>query len=434
MRTALARKPPYLFRVFALLVVGTAVLRFAHLSALAGTAAPARVPAHQLFETLARAVVAAGAELVLLQGATGGVSLATGTYPDGTPERHTVADRSSAAVLRRVALAFPGLAVVDEEEVASAGAAGGWRATQAWRAEGLASPARLAGAAQQRAPTLPLSELSVFVDPLDATQEYSEGLWDFVTVSACVARCGVPIVGLLYQPFQQRLYWTRPGTAVNVAFTADGAVEAERALPHSWGEEGEAGEAAAAAAAAAVGGLGGACCPRAAAAPPPMDAAASANATAALRVLLSRSHAGKGTGAALRAALPPDATLTPAGGAGYKFIQLLEGAADAYVHPGGIRKWDVCAGEALLRAAGGAVTQWGGEALDYCLPPLPAAAPPARLDGALAQVGADGAARGAAGAQARTRAMEGAVRVAGLVATRTAELGRALGQLLPASS
>jgi 3'-phosphoadenosine 5'-phosphosulfate (PAPS) 3'-phosphatase len=471
----LARKPPYLFRLLCLLMVGTAVLRLAHFSTLAALAPPpARVPAHQLFETLARAVVAAGAELVLLQGATGGVALATGTYPDGSPERHTVADGSSAAVLRRVSLAFPGLAVVNEEEVAAAaaaaaaapgaapGAAGsaarGWRPTQAWRGGGGEGDGSSSGsgrgeggvdasalrAAALRSPTLPLSELGVFLDPLDATQEYSEGLWDFVTVSACVARCGVPIVGLLYQPFQQRLYWTRPGTGVNVAFSADGAVEAERALAHAWGDE--------------VGG-GGACCQQqqqqqrqrqpAAGAAAAEEAPALANATASaggLRVLLSRSHSSQGSAAALAALLPPSAALLPAGGAGYKFIQVLEGAGEAYVHPGGIRKWDVCAGEALLRAAGGAVAQWDGAAIDYCLPALPgsaqAQAPATRLEGLAASAaaagggGGSGAGPGAAtSVSARARAMEQAVRVAGLVAARTVALGKALGRLLqPASA
>ena len=437
----LARKPPYLFRLLCVLVAGTALLRVAHFSA-ALAPPPARLPAHQLFETLARAVVAAGAELVLLQGATGGQSLATGAYPDGSPERHTVADGSSAAVLRRVALAFPGLAVVDEEEVAAAAAAGGagaaargWRPTQQWQGEagsgggggggaaqgaGAGADASALHAAALRSPTLPVSELSVFLDPLDASQEYSEGLVDYVTVAACVARCGVPIVGLVYQPFQQRLYWTRPGTGVNVAFSADGAVEAERALAHAWGE----GVAA-----------GGACCSRRAPPLPPLPpqqqqplaaaaaaAAAAANASA-LRVLHSRSHSGRGAAAALAAALPPGAALVPAGGAGYKFIQLLEGAGEAYVHPGSIRKWDVCAGEALLRAAGGGVAQWSGAAVDYCLPALPEG-------GGGAGGGAGGAGGGSGSGSARTAAMEQAVRVAGLVAARTVELGRALGEAL----
>jgi 3'-phosphoadenosine 5'-phosphosulfate (PAPS) 3'-phosphatase len=299
---------------------------------------------------------------------------------------------------------FPGLGVV----IAAAGAAGGGGAGQGWAATregdaggaaaGVGAAASLAAGSAQRSPTLPLPELAVFVDPLDATQEYSEGLWEYVTVSACLTRCGVPIAGLIYQPFQQRLYWTRPGTAVNVAFSADGAVEAERALPHTWEEGGQ---------------TGGQCCRQRRQQQQPWSAL-DANATAGLRLVMSRSHSQKGSTAAILASLPPDATATPAGGAGYKFIQVLEGSADAYLHPGGSRKWDVCAGEALLLAAGGSVSQWGGGATDYCLPPLP----PAQLGGQAA----------------RQQAMDSAVRIAGLVAAKSGQLGQALVGLLGGSS
>jgi len=412
-----------------LLFLGLTVLHFLHFSALPSRPA-SRVQAHQLFETLARAVVAAGSELVLLQGSSssaspGGVQLSTTAYPDGSPELHTVADKSSAAVLARVALAFPGLALVNEEDVAS-GALVGWRPTQPARGEALeagASTTSGQGLAAPRAPTLPLAELAVFLDPLDASQEYSEGLWDYVTVSACVTRCGVPIVGLIYQPFQQRLYWTRPGTAVNVAFSAADAVEAERALPNAWLE-----------AAAGEGAGSGGCCRQRQASGRGNSSASGAAAAAALgglRAVISRSHAAKASTEALRAALPPDATISPAGGAGFKFIQVLEGAADAYLHAGGIRKWDVCAGEALVAAAGGSVRQWDGQGLDYCLPALPATAPPARLEGLVG--GATGAAGGEAALAARKSAVEKVVRVNGLVVAKSSELGEALGGALPAT-
>jgi len=276
---------------------------------------------------------------------------------------------------------------------------------------------------------LPLAELGVFVDPLDATQEYSEGLWEFVTVSACVTRCGVPIVGLLYQPFQQRLYWTRPGTSANVAFSADDAVAAEKALAHAWGEANE-----------ELTSIGGApparmCCRQQQQQQQQQQrakewhAGGRANATdeGGLRLVLSRSHLGEATRESLAAVLPAGAKLTPVGGAGYKFIQVLEGEADAYLHPGKIRKWDVCAGEALLRAAGGDTLQWGGQPIDYCLPALPAATPPSRLDG---QPVEDTAA--AARLTARANAMASAVQVAGVIAAKSVELAGALRALLPA--
>ena len=54
-----------------------------------------------------------------------------------------------------------------------------------------------------------------------------------------------------------------------------------------------------------------------------------------------------------------------AGGAGYKVTQLLEQRAHAYVHRTKIKKWDLCAGDALLRAAGGVLSDWKGERVKY---------------------------------------------------------------------
>lgn len=50
-----------------------------------------------------------------------------------------------------------------------------------------------------------------------------------------------------------------------------------------------------------------------------------------------------------------------AGGAGYKILLVMERKADVYVLPGrGTKKWDTCAPEAILRAAGGKLTDVDG--------------------------------------------------------------------------
>lgn len=54
------------------------------------------------------------------------------------------------------------------------------------------------------------------------------------------------------------------------------------------------------------------------------------------------------------------------GSVGVKIAKLLIGEADAYIHPGGGPKlWDLCAPEAIVRAAGGVFTDERGRAINY---------------------------------------------------------------------
>lgn len=54
-----------------------------------------------------------------------------------------------------------------------------------------------------------------------------------------------------------------------------------------------------------------------------------------------------------------------AGGAGYKVLRVAAGAAHAYVHTTRIKKWDLCAGAAILRALGGRMTGFRGEPIRF---------------------------------------------------------------------
>lgn len=54
------------------------------------------------------------------------------------------------------------------------------------------------------------------------------------------------------------------------------------------------------------------------------------------------------------------------GSAGLKGAQVAEGLAEAYVHPGaGLKRWDVCAVDALVTAAGGRISDVAGAPIDY---------------------------------------------------------------------
>ena len=51
--------------------------------------------------------------------------------------------------------------------------------------------------------------------------------------------------------------------------------------------------------------------------------------------------------------------------AGYKTLQVIKGDADAYVHVTRIKKWDICAGSAILKSVGGQLSTLGGAEIDY---------------------------------------------------------------------
>jgi 3'(2'), 5'-bisphosphate nucleotidase len=59
------------------------------------------------------------------------------------------------------------------------------------------------------------------------------------------------------------------------------------------------------------------------------------------------------------------------GSVGIKVAKVATAEADVYVHGGaGCKRWDTCAPEAILRAAGGTFTDLDGALLDYADPDL----------------------------------------------------------------
>jgi 3'(2'), 5'-bisphosphate nucleotidase len=82
------------------------------------------------------------------------------------------------------------------------------------------------------------------------------------------------------------------------------------------------------------------------------------------RVVVSRSHRSERLEAVLGALAPKQ--ILPLGSAGLKGVRVATGGADLYVQPGRAgKRWDACAPEAIVLAAGGRFTDALGEPIDY---------------------------------------------------------------------
>ncbi|KAM9298711.1 3'(2'),5'-bisphosphate nucleotidase 1 isoform 3-T3 [Morus bassanus] len=162
-------------------------------------------------------------------------------------------------------------------------------------------------------------ELVIWVDPLDGTKEYTEGLLDHVTVLIGIAYGGKAIAGVINQPYY------------NYEAGADAVVG--RTI---WGVLG-------------IGAFG----------------FKLTEAPAGKHIIVTtRSHSSTLVNDCI-SALNPD-TVIRVGGAGNKIIQLVEGKASAYVFASpGCKKWDTCAPEAILHAVGGKITDIHGNSFQY---------------------------------------------------------------------
>ena len=163
------------------------------------------------------------------------------------------------------------------------------------------------------------NDMVVWVDPLDGTAEFTEGLLDHVTILIGIAIDGKAVGGVINQPFYG--YQGGPDSKLGRAV---------------WG----------------LVGLGAFGWTRQ---EPPADR----------RVLITtRSHSNELVNQCLASMSPTE--VVRQGGAGNKVLRVLEGEADAYVFASpGCKKWDTCAPEAILCAIGGNLTDVHGEKIKY---------------------------------------------------------------------
>ncbi|XP_062266882.1 3'(2'),5'-bisphosphate nucleotidase 1 isoform X3 [Platichthys flesus] len=230
----------------------------------------------------------------------------------GANDLQTLADRlAQQSICASLSRRFPKLTIIGEEDLPSEEVKED--AIEKGQAEEIlqkSCPAEYSGLKEE--------ELVVWVDPLDGTKEYTEGLLDNVTVLIGIAYRGRAIAGVINQPF----YNYQLGAGAVLGRTM-------------WGMLG-------------VGAFG----------------FQLQEVPADRRIVTTtRSHSNKVVTDCVDAMEPHE--VVRVGGAGNKIIQLVEGKASAYVFASpGCKKWDTCAPEAILHAVGGKLTDMHGNA--YC--------------------------------------------------------------------
>ncbi len=155
------------------------------------------------------------------------------------------------------------------------------------------------------------------VDPLDGTKEFIGRIGEF-SIMVGLAIDGQPALGVVYQPVADVLYRGIPGEVAEVV--ENGVV---RPLAVSTLVD-------------------------------PVE----------MRLVASRSHRDPLVATVCqRMGITQD---RPSGSVGLKVGLLATAICDLYIHPSpGLKEWDTCAPEAVLRAAGGAITDAWGRPLTY---------------------------------------------------------------------
>uniref|UniRef100_A0A6G1SHF5 inositol-phosphate phosphatase n=1 Tax=Aceria tosichella TaxID=561515 RepID=A0A6G1SHF5_9ACAR len=155
-------------------------------------------------------------------------------------------------------------------------------------------------------------ETLVWIDPLDATKEYSENLTDYVTLMACIVHKAAPIAGVIHKPFANLTYWSfidESSKRTHHSTDLRKIISAGRKQFSKHDDN--------------------------------------------IDIIVSRSHAGDVKNV-LEKEYGDKVSITAAGGSGYKTVELISGNVDAYVHMTHIKKWDICAPQAILNSIRGA--------------------------------------------------------------------------------
>lgn len=160
------------------------------------------------------------------------------------------------------------------------------------------------------------------VDPLDGTKEFTTRNGEF-TVNIALIENGRPVMGVVYPPAINQIYWGEVG--VGAGFAAVTLQDSFAEIP--W--------------------------QKIAVRTPPDDG---------LTVVASRSHMDTNTEVYLKTRKVKSLT---SAGSSLKFCLVAKGEADLYPRFGRTMEWDTGAGQAVLEAAGGKVCNVDGSPLTY---------------------------------------------------------------------
>lgn len=204
----------------------------------------------------------------------------------------TEADRAAHRLITsELAAAFPDDAILSEE--------------------GADDPRRLTGGA------------AWIIDPLDGTADFIAANGEFSVLIGYVV-AGEPVIGVVYQPVGDALYY---------------AVKGKGAFAEIEGR------------------------------PPVKLRVTDTKVPEQMTAAVSRNHRGKTVNAVLEDIKP--AREIPCGSVGLKITKLVQGEADLYFHPSNMTKlWDTAAPQVILEEAGGILTDFAGERLRYDTPEL----------------------------------------------------------------
>lgn len=227
----------------------------------------------------------------------------------GKNDLQTEADRSAQkCIIESLSRQFPDVTIIGEEGTSRCEVPSDWIVTDMDQdVLNLKLPKELEN--------ISAKDICVWVDPLDGTSEFTQGLVDHVTVLVGVAIGSRAIGGVIHQPFYNnnasigRTLWGIVGGGIG-GFTPILPIEGKRIIT------------------------------------------------------TTRSHSNKIVQTALDAMQPDE--IIRVGGAGHKVMLLLEGKAHAYVFASsGCKRWDTCAPEAVLKSAGGNLTDLYGDLYSY---------------------------------------------------------------------